>query len=398
MKEILTMVRELAQKYYPDMVALRRYFHANPEIAFTEIKTSQKIRKTLSQLKIKSKQCAQTGLLGRLNPKPTGPVCAIRSDMDALPILEQTKLSFKSKTPGIMHACGHDVHMATVLGAAMILAGLKDRLKGEVRFIFQPAEEVPPGGAVEMIKAGVMAKPPVKMIFGLHTDPHIPVGKIGLRDGVMMSAVLDFDLTVTGKGGHGARPHDCSDAIVIASQLINSLQTIVSRSVDPVKPAVITLGQIEGGTARNIIANEVRIKGTIRATEMRTVALLKKRVRKICENICKAFDGQYKLDYVAEYPPLYNRPEANQLISETTAELYGKKSVTILENPALGGEDFAHYLQYAPGAMFRLGVRNAKIDAVHGWHSDKYMVDENAMLYGSAILAGAVLRFFNQKG
>ena len=380
------------------MVALRRHFHAHPEIAYTEIKTSQKIRETLSKLKIKSKVCTPTGVLGRLNPGQSGVVCAIRSDMDALPILEQTKLEFKSKTPGLMHACGHDVHMAAVLGAAMILAKLKDRLRGEVRFIFQPAEEVPPGGAGEMIKAGALTKPPVKMIFGLHTDPHIPVGKIGLRDGVMMSAVLDFDLTVRGRGGHGARPHDCHDAIVIAAQLVNSLQTIVSRNIDPVKPAVITIGQIKGGTARNVIANEVKIRGTIRATENKTVQILKKRVRSVSVNTCRAFEADCDLAFIAEYPPLYNCPEANKFISETTVELYGKKSVTMLENPALGGEDFSRYLQYAPGAMFRLGVRNPGIDAIHGWHSNKYMVDEKSMMYGSAILAGAVLRFFDQKG
>jgi amidohydrolase len=391
-------VEKLSQEIFPRLVALRRYFHSHPETAFKEFETSKKIKSELKRLKIKAATCAVTGIVASLEGLNSSPVCAIRTDMDALPIQEMTGLEFQSKYPGKMHACGHDMHMATVLGAAMILNKLKSRLAGSVRFIFQPAEEVPPGGALEMIKGGAMNPPPVKMIFGLHTDPHIPTGKIGYRDGVLMSEVLDFDLIIRGKGGHGARPHDTVDSIVVASQVINSLQTIISRSISPNSKAVLTVGRIDGGTARNVIANEVNIKGTIRGTETSTVNTVKKTLEKMLKGTCNGFGAKYKLEYVANYPALYNNSEANRILVETATELYGKKSVTELENPALGGEDFARYLKYSPGAMFRLGVRNPKVGAVHGWHSNKYNSDEKAMITGSAILAGAVIKFFEMKG
>lgn len=395
---MLDHVNRLAERNFDWMVKLRRFFHANPELAFQEFKTSQKIQSELKRLKITLAIHAKTGVVGFLKGRSQKPVCAIRSDMDALPIFEKTELKFKSKTPGRMHACGHDIHMATVLGAAKILNHLKQDLKGSVKFIFQPAEEAPPGGAIEMIKAGVMNTPAVKMIFGLHTDPNIPTGKIGYRDGVLMSEVLDFNLMVKGKGGHGAHPQDTIDSIVISAQLINALQTIVSRTLDPHRQAVLTLGKIEGGTARNVIAGEVRMRGTIRGTESRTVVEVKKALEKITAGVCRAHGARFNLEYVAGYPALYNNPGANRFLVETAATLYGKKSVTYLPEPSLGGEDFAHYLRYAPGAMFRLGTRNRQVGAIYPWHNDRYNADERALIFGSAILAGAVIKYFEQKG
>jgi len=380
------------------MVRLRRFFHANPELAFNEFKTSKKIQSELKRLKIGLSVHAGTGVLGLLKGAKNHTACAIRSDMDALPIHEKTGLEFKSRVPGMMHACGHDVHMATVLGAAKILAALREKLKGSVKFIFQPAEEVPPGGAREMIKAGIMRSPPVKMIFGLHTDPNITTGKIGYRDGVLMSEVLDFNLTIKGRGGHGARPQDSIDSIVVASQLLNSLQTIVSRIIDPHYPAVLTIGKIEGGTARNVIAGEVRLRGTIRATDNRIVKKVRRALEEIAGGVSKSFGAGCVIEYVAGYPALRNNSEANRLLVETAMALFGKKSVVMLPEPSLGGEDFARYLQHAPGAMFRLGTRNRRLGAIYQWHSEKYNSDEKAMIFGSAILAGAVLQFLNSKG
>jgi len=377
---------------------LRRYFHSNPEIAHHEFKTSQKVKSELARLGIKTEAHAGTGILGFIKGRYEKPVCALRSDMDALPITEKTGLPFRSKNEGIMHACGHDVHIAVLLGAAMILAELKSSLNGSVKLIFQPAEEVPPGGAVEMIKSGVMKKPPVKMIFALHTDPNISTGKIGIRDGVMMSEVLDFNLTVKGKGGHGARPHDTIDSIVISSQIINSLQSIISRNIDPTTPAVLTIGVIEGGTARNVIADEVRMRGTIRGTKTETVRKIKKALEKITGGIIGANNAKIVLEYVAGFPVLVNSPAANKILRETVEELYGKSSIVELPKPSLGGEDFASYLQYSPGAMFRLGVRNRRVNATHQWHTDKYNSDEDSMIYGSAVLAGAVIKYFDEKG
>jgi len=394
---MLKRIKELAPKYHDRMVSLRRYFHSNPELAFEERKTSAKIKSELKRLKIGHKSLARTGVLGFMGKK-SGPVCAIRSDMDALPIIEKTSLRFKSKNAGKMHACGHDIHMATVLGAAMILSDIKSELPGGVKFIFQPAEEVPPGGAIRMIKEGAMKNPPVRMVFGLHTDPNITAGKIGCREGVLMAEVLDFDITIKGRGGHGARPHDTIDSIAVTGQLITTLQTIVSRRIDPIASGVVTIGEISGGTARNVIASEVHLKGTIRATDPDVVQRIKKELETILRGVTQSYGAKFTLEYVANYPVLYNNPRANDLIMETAAELYGKKSVTILENPGLGGEDFARYLKYAPGAMFRLGIRNRKVGAVYQWHSDHYNSDENSMIYGSAVLAGAVVKFLTSKG
>lgn len=395
---MLEKIKNLAENYYPRMVELRRYFHAHPETAFKEIQTSRKIKSELNRLKIASNSMAKTGLLGVLKGLKEKPVCALRSDIDALPVHEKTKLPFKSKNKGRMHACGHDMHMAMVLGAAMILKDIKSELKGTVRFIFQPAEEVPPGGAIEMINAGVMKNPPVKMIFGVHNDPNISTGKIGVRDGVMMAEVLDFNLTVRGKGGHGARPHDTIDSIVLASQIISAAQSIISRRINPNEGAVLTIGTIEGGSARNIIAGEVFMRGTIRGTDPKSVQKVKKSLEKTATGITSAHGAKYNLEYVANYPALKNNPAANRFIIETAHKLYGKSSVTYLEKPELGGEDFARYLKYAPGAMFRLGVRNRDAGTVHQWHSDMFNIDEEAMKIGSAILAGAVYNFLDQKG
>jgi amidohydrolase len=395
---MLDHVKKLAEKNFDWMVRLRRFFHANPELAFQEFKTSQKVQSELKRLKIDIITRVKTGVVGFLKGSSRQLVCALRTDMDALPIQEKTELKFKSKTPGHMHACGHDIHMATVLGAAKILSNLRKDLNGSVKFIFQPAEEAPPGGAIEMIKAGVMKSPAVKMIFGLHTDPNIPTGKIGYRDGVLMSEVLDFNLMVRGRGGHGARPQDTIDSIVISAQLVNALQAIVSRVIDPNRPAVLTIGKIEGGTARNVIAGEVRMRGTIRGTESKTVDDVKKALEKVAAGICRAHGARCNLEYVAGYPVLYNDPGANRFLVETAESLYGKKSVTYLPEPALGGEDFAHYLLYAPGAMFRLGTRNRQVGAIYPWHNDRYNADERSMIFGSAILAGAVIKYFEQKG
>jgi amidohydrolase len=394
---MLDDIRQLAESFYPRMVELRRFFHSHPELAFEEKLTSEKIQATLQDLGIDFEVMAETGVVGNLAGRQQSPLCALRSDIDALPILEKTGLEFKSKSPGRMHACGHDIHMASVLGAAMILVKLRDKLPGSVRFIFQPAEEQPPGGAIKLIDEGVMKKPAVDMIFGLHTDPNIDVGKIGLRDGVLMSEVLDFNLSVKGRGGHGARPHDTVDAVVIASQLVTALQTIVSRNIDPIENAVLTIGRMSGGSARNVIADEVNLEGTIRGTSSETVRLVKTRLEKTCRNISEAFEASFELDYIAGYPVLINNSDANFYITRAAEALFGAECLTYLDNPGLGGEDFSRYLEHAPGAMFRLGIRNAEIGAVHQWHSDRYLCDEKSLLYASSILAGAVYSFLNHQ-
>ena len=292
-----------------------------------------------------------------------------------------------------MHACGHDVHMAIVWGAAKILSEIKSELAGSVKFLYQPAEEEPPGGAKSMIAAGALTKPSVSAIFGLHVDPTIPVGKIGLKDGPMMARVDDFNVIVRGRSGHGARPQETVDAIVAASALVTAFQTIPSRKVNPLDPVVVTIGKMEGGKARNIIADEVRLYGTVRSLDKKVAAKIPAMIKKIVDGVCKTHDAKYELDYQVGYPVLNNSPEINCIIREAATGMYGRKAVADKDRPGMGAEDFACYLEKVPGAMFLLGIRNKKVGADKPWHHPQVKIDETAIPFAASILAGAVWEY-----
>ena len=378
-----------ARRWFRKQVAWRRHLHQHPELSFGEFKTTSYLRKTVRSLGLELMPLTmETGLLAQLKGDQPGPTVAMRTDIDALPIVESTGLRYRPKVEGCMHACGHDMHMAVVLGAAAVLSEIREKIPGTVRFIFQPAEESPPGGALPLIENGAMDG--VSMIFGLHVDPSVPTGKIGLRDGVTMASVIDFDIVIQGRGGHAARPHDAVDAIVTAGELIHALQTIVAREIDPISPVAITIGRIEGGGARNVIAESVKLKGTARALSDKAVRELPRRIKRTAMAICQARGAKAEVTFFPGYPVLDNHPRANEIFRKNFSALFGRGK--IVQTPlVLGGEDFARYLQLAPGAMFRLGCRNPKIGAVHPWHSSKFKVDEKALVYGTALLCAAVL-------
>ncbi len=332
----------------------------------------------------------ETGLVAEIIGRLPGKTVAIRTDIDALPISEQTKLPFKSKIPGRMHACGHDVHMAVVLGVAALLEKGREKLHGRVRFLFQPAEEMPPGGAQVMIEQGAIEG--VRMIFGLHVDSTLPVGKIGLRDGATMASVTDFDIIVRGKAGHAAKPHTGVDAIAVAAEIVEAIQKVVSRETDPAQPVVVTFGTIHGGVARNVIADEVVLQGTARTLSKSLSKQLPQRIRKIAVSIAKAHGATAEMNIIAGYPILHNTPHVNRLLAREFEALFGKGKIAETE-PSLGGEDFARYLEHIPGAMFRLGVGNKNIGADKPWHSPYFMVDEQAIFYGTALLTATVFGF-----
>ena len=401
---IAEKIKSISKQIFPGLVKLRRELHQYPELAFNEFKTSEKIAKELRELRIDfRKGVAKTGVVGVLNiGNPAkggegrkGKTVALRTDMDALPILEQTNFSYKSKNKGIMHACGHDVHMACVIGAAKILTRLKEELSGKVKFIFQPSEEVTPGGAKPMIKAGVLKNPNVSGIFALHCDSVVPVGKIGVREGPSMAQAESFDITIIGKGGHGARPHDGVDAIVVASQVIQGLQTIPSRKISPVEPVVISIGKIEGGYARNIICDKVILKGTARTLNKEIAKKIPGFLKEIISGITKSAGASFELNYYGGYPILINHPKATDLARSSVAKLFGKDAIVEIEKPVMGGEDFAYYLQKVPGSFLRLGIRNPKKHAVYPWHHPKFTVDEDAIKIGSALLAGIAFDFLS---
>ena len=389
--EILKIARSIDKQ----QITWRRHFHQYPELSNLEYETTSFLRKELARLGLRLLPLPmKTGVLAELVGNHTGPTVAIRSDIDALPIIEQNQLRFSSRHTGVMHACGHDVHMATVLGVAAVTALLRKQFKGTIRFIFQPAEEMPPGGARPMIENGALKK--VDLILGLHVDPHVPVGKIGLRDGVTMASVYDFDLVVRGRAGHAARPHLAVDAIATAAELIEAIQKIVSRETDPTDPVVITFGQICGGTARNVVADTVRIEGTARALSERAFRRVPQLIRRTASGLARARGASIEMLQIASYPVLRNDAAANQLLEDSFAALFGKGKIVTTE-PVLGGEDFACYLEHVPGAMFRLGVKNRKLKSDQPWHSPLFMVDEDAMVYGTAVLANAAMTFLRKR-
>lgn len=389
-------IKEISNRIFPELVKIRRELHQYPELYFKEFKTSERIVKELTKLKVRVKKgIAKTGVIGLLEGKRGGKTVALRADMDALPIVEQTNFSYKSRNQGIMHACGHDVHMACVIGAAKILSNLKNELKGNVKFIFQPSEEVHPGGAKPMIQAGVLKNPNVSAIFGMHCDPSIPIGKIGVREGPFMAQADNFDIIIHGTGGHGARPHDGVDAIVVAAQVIQALQTIASRKISPVEPIVISVGKIEGGNARNIICDRVTLRGTARSLNREVAKRIPKLLKEIAEGIARSAGASAEVNYQTGYPVLINPTEATGFARNTIARMLGKDAIYEIPQPLMGSEDFAYYLQKVPGSFLRLGTRNPKKNAVYPWHHPKFTVDEEAIKIGSSVLAGLAIDFLN---
>lgn len=389
-------ILKLTRKVLPSQIKWRRHFHQYPELSNQEFRTTEFIRQQLKGRRIKLIPTGmKTGLAAII--KGSGAACiALRSDIDALPVTEINDISYKSKNNGIMHACGHDVHMAVVLGTAILVNEIKGNLGGSVKFIFQPAEELPPGGADRMLKAGVFKNPKVDMVVGLHTDPTLPTGKIGLRDGATMAAVVDFDIEVTGRGGHAAAPHKGVDAIATAAEIVGSMQKVVSRETNPMEPALITFGKISGGTARNVLADKAYLHGTARTLSARTLNQLPRLIRRTAQGICRARGARCRIEFLANYPVLENHPSANKLLAQCYTDIFGRGKIETTKQ-IMGGEDFAFYLKKATGAMFRLGVRNPKIGAVKPWHSPDFMVDEDAIYYGTSLMVKTILEFLRKE-
>lgn len=372
----------------------RRHFHRFPELSNQEFSTTKKIKEIAKKLGLKILPLkTETGVLAEITGKKKGRTVAVRTDIDALPITEQVTLPFSSENTGRMHACGHDMHMATVLGTAAVLSKMKDELNGTVRFIFQPAEEMPPGGARPMIENGALND--VSMIFGLHVDPQLTTGNISIRDGVTMASVVDFDIIVHGRGGHAARPHLSVDAIATAAEVIESIQKVVSRDINPISPVVITFGQIVGGVARNVIADRVVLTGTARTLSASISKAVPKLIKRTATAVCRGRGARAEMKIIASYPVLSNHSGANRIIAEAFQSVAPRKKIQLTPQ-GMGGEDFACYLEKVPGAMFRLGIRNKKIGAVKPWHSPLFIADENAMPLGTSVLTSAVLNYLGK--
>jgi amidohydrolase len=370
----------LSKKYEKEIIQLRRKLHQNPELSFEEFQTSKLIFDKLRKLKLDDiAKIGGTGVTGLIKNK--GKCIGLRADMDALPINEQTGLPYSSKNAGKMHACGHDAHTSVLYGSALILSEIRNELKGSVKFIFQPAEEKNPGGASILIKEGVLKNPKVDVIFGQHISPNYSSGSLGFYPGVMMASQDELYITIIGKGGHGAKPQNTIDPIVIASQFITALQTIVSRNNNPYDPLVITIGKIEGGTATNIIPNEVKLSGTIRTLNEG----LRKKSLKLIENLLKGITSsagaKYKFEISPGYPELINDKKQTGFAKETAIEFTGKNNVYNAE-PMMGAEDFAYYLKKIPGSFYWLGIGKTT-----ELHTPTINIQESALSKGAGFMA-----------
>lgn len=381
-------VQELSAKYFEDTVALRRHLHANPELSFEEYNTAEYISKQLESLGIRHETgVANTGLVGYIEGKnPSKRFIALRADIDALPIQEANDVNYKSKNEGVMHACGHDVHTSSLLGASRILQELREYFEGTVKLIFQPGEERLPGGASLMIKAGALKNPEPSNIVGQHVMPLIEAGKVGFRSGMYMASADEIFLTVKGKGGHAAMPEMCIDPVLITSHIIIALQQVISRNASPKVPSVLSFGKVNANGATNIIPNEVHVEGTFRTMNEEWRFEAHNKIRTIAENTAIAMGGECEVDVRVGYPFLKNDEELTPILRKYAEDYLGSENVEDLDL-WMAAEDFSYYSQEIPACFYRLGIRNEKKGITSGLHTPTFDIDESALKVGPGLMA-----------
>lgn len=373
-----------------DVISWRRHLHQNPELSFEEEKTSQFVFETLESFgELELSRPTRTSVLARLKGAEPGPVLALRADMDALPIEEENTFEFVSNTRGKMHACGHDGHTAMLLGTAKILTQIKNQIHGEVRFIFQHAEELFPGGAQEMVKAGVMEG--VDSVVGIHLYSPLEVGKIAVRSGPFMAAPDTFYITIRGRGGHAAQPQSTVDPIVIAAQVVTNLQHIVSRNMDPLDPVVLSVTQFHAGTAHNIIPEKVELNGTVRSFKPELRTEVPRLMEQIVKGITEAHGATFEFKYEQGYRPVINDEQVTEKVRETLLEVFGQE-VVIEGEQHMGGEDFSAYQDKVPGTFFNVGAGNVEKGIIYPHHHPKFTVDEDSLPMGVEAFINIILK------
>jgi amidohydrolase len=391
----LSRVRLEIRSLQPQLVEWRRRLHQQPELGFQEKLTSEFVSQKLQEWGIEHQTgIAETGIVAIIKGDKidSGKVLAIRADMDALPIQELNEVPYKSQYDGIMHACGHDGHTAIALGTAYYLQSNRQNFAGTIKIIFQPAEEGP-GGAKPMIEAGVLKNPDVDAIIGLHLWNNLPLGTVGVRAGALMAAVECFKCTILGKGGHGAMPHQTVDSIVVAAQIVNALQTIVSRNVDPIDSAVVTVGELHAGTKVNVIPDTARMSGTIRYFKPDLKGFFKKRIEQIIAGICQSFGASYDLEYWELYPPTINDVGMAEFVRSQAEQVIETPLGIVPECQTMGGEDMSYFLQAVPGCYFFLGSANPAKDLAYPHHHPRFDFDETALPMGVEIFVRCVEKF-----
>ena len=379
----------VARRTLPAMRAWREAFHREPELSLQESRTQEKVVAALTELRIPFRTFDRFhGVVGMIGADRSGPVVALRADMDALPVTERTGLSFESRYPGKMHACGHDVHMSALLGAAAMLVRSGRSTGGPVKLLFQPAEEEGDrGGALPLIERGCLEDPKVDYVVGQHVDPALPLGTVGWRIGPTMAAADYFRITVIGRGGHASTPQQGPDAIVIASEIVSGLQTLVSRVREPFDPVVVSVGSIHGGTRHNILPSEVELEGTVRTLKASTRELMERSLRRKVRAIAAGHGAKARIEWRPGYPPLVNPEGPTRVVAEGLGAELGRNNVVEVEHPLMGAEDFARYLERVPGTFLRLGVGVPERPA--SLHSATFAPDDRALVVGAAVLVTA---------
>lgn len=380
-------IKILAKEFAPALIDMRRHLHANPELSYQEIATSQYVQEQLHALDIPFEIKATTGILATIKGKnPDAKVIALRADMDALPILEENNVPYRSLNSGVMHACGHDVHTTVLLGAAKILKHLKEEWEGTIQLIFQPGEERNPGGASYMIKEGVLENPRPSGIVALHVHPGLDVGKLSFRKGRVMASADEIYITIKSKGGHAAAPHLTADTVLIAANLIVSLQQIISRNNSPISPSVLSICSVQGGNTTNVIPSEVKLMGTFRAMDEEWRYKAHELIRKQAIGLVESMGAEIDLHIDVGYPTVDNDPAFTTAAWELANEFMGAVNVEETEL-RMGAEDFGYYTQVIPGCFFRLGVRNESKGIIHQVHTPKFDIDESAIEIGAGMMA-----------
>lgn len=396
MEELKAHIRRLSEAQFEEIRTIRRHIHANPELSFEEHNTAAFIEEKLASQGIQFKRIAGTGILAEIKGGLEGAgTIALRSDHDALPILEKNQTEYVSKNAGVMHACGHDVHTSSLLGAAFILQSVKDQFGGTVRFIFQPGEEKLPGGATKIIAEGGLKNPVPNALIGQHVTNEIPVGKVGFRSGVYMASTDEIYITVKGKGGHGAMPQQNIDPVLITSHLIVALQQVVSRSANPAIPSVLSFGKVIAEGATNIIPDEVKIEGTFRTFNEEWRKAAHEKIKSIAKGLVESMGGKVEVEIASGYPFLKNNEKLTDFLKSSAGEYLGKENIIDLDI-RMTGEDFAYYTHHLPSCFYRLGTGNPEKGITVPVHNPHFDIDEKALITGSGLISWLAIDSLNR--
>lgn len=386
-----------AEEIRNDLVQIRRDIHAHPEIGLHETRTAKVIAEKLEQYGIEvERNVGGTGVVGVLRGKYPGKTLLLRADMDCLRIEEENNLEYKSQYPNLMHACGHDAHIAWLIGAAIILSNLKSDMHGNVKFLFQPAEEKE-GGAERVIHSGVLENPPVDAVIGAHVWPNIEAGKVGIKSGPLMAASDNFKIIIHGKGGHGGQPHKCIDPIAVACEIYMALQTVISRKVDPLEPVVITIGKFNSGSAHNVIPDKAELEGTIRTLTHEIRAKIPDIMESIIRGISEANGAQYEFKFIPYHAPVINDNEITSIVGKAASKVIGHKNILIVDKPTMIGEDFSSFEEKIPGTFFWVGTYNPKKGIIKPLHNPEFNIDEDIIYKAAAIFAECALVYLNEE-